>query len=230
MFFPGKQAILDRFSRAAPVYDAWAEPQKQIARRLAAMLPARPAGMIAWCRRRWPRGEVADFCVGDAETFRADARYALAAACSVFQWFGDPAAAARRVRAALAPGGVFAMAVPVEGTLGELAASYREAAGRTMPGIDLLDAPRYTALLEEAGLAPRVAAVEDVRVYYRRPRALLRALRAIGATFTPDPALPPLDAARTRRLLRVYRERFGARDGRVPATYRVLYALSEPVA
>ena len=56
----------------------------------------------------------------------------------------------------------------------------------------------------------------------------LRTLRNVGATFGRQ--VPPLSPARTRRMLDVYRRRFAGPDGRVPATYRVLYAVSEPVS
>jgi hypothetical protein len=79
------------------------------------------------------------------------------------------------------------------------------------------------ALLQRAGFALPVVDAETVTVSYNSPLALMRELKAMGAS--------NMLAARrkspvTRRLLlraaEVYGERFAQADGRVPATFEIL--------
>ena len=92
---------------------------------------------------------------------------------------------------------------------------------RVSPAIELGDA---AALLQRAGYALPVADSETITVAYPDPLALMRDLRGMGETN----AL----AARRRQFMRratlaraalIYAERFAEPDGRIPATFEVLY-------
>ncbi|OQC19674.1 MAG: Malonyl-(acyl-carrier protein) O-methyltransferase [Planctomycetes bacterium ADurb.Bin069] len=195
-------------------------------------------GMIAHCRAR--RSETASFLVGDAESFpEADADldrpelgaaprvFDLVASSSSFQWFRDRRAALANARARLAPGGVFALAAPVEGTLGELAASFSAAMGAPWPHLAFGDADQYAEMCRAAGLACLRLCVEDVPAVFPDPFSALSGLRDIGAGFAGHAGFAPLGLAAMRRLLAHYRARFAAGDGAVTATYRVLYLFAE---
>ena len=95
------------------------------------------------------------------------------------------------------------------------------ASPRVSPTAELAD---VAALLLRTGFAMPVADAEKITVTYRDALALMRDLRGMGETN----AL----AARRRTLLRratlaraaaLYAERFGLPDGRIPATFEILF-------
>jgi len=134
-----------------------------------------------------------------------------------------------QIRRALRPDGLFLAAIGGGGTLGELRESllaaetelYGGASPRVAPFTDVRDAG---ALLQRAGFALPVADVETITVRYASMFGLLSDLRAMGASN----AL----AARTRRpgtrrlfarAAEIYAERFADPDGRVRATFSIVW-------
>ncbi len=182
-------------------------------------------GMIAHCRGA--HGAAAHFELGDAESFRMDGPCECVATSSSMQWFADRAAALANARRQLVPGGTLALAVPLEGTLWELAESYRAATGAHWPSLEFGDAAYYADLCRGAGFAPPRCIVEDLRLAFGDPLAVLRGLRELGAGFAGHGGFAPLPLAATRRLLACYRAGCGGADGSVTATYRVLYLRAE---
>lgn len=134
-----------------------------------------------------------------------------------------------QIRRALKPDGLFLAAMAGSGTLAELRESLLAAeteisggAGpRVMPFTDVRDAG---ALLQRAGFALPVADVETLTVRYESMFGLLRDLRAMGATsaLIARPRKPA-----TRRLFaraaEIYAERFSDPDGRVRATFALVW-------
>ena len=55
------------------------------------------------------------------------------------------------------------------------------------------------------------------------PLYVLRALKGMGATLSNHPGFRLLSFVQLRRLTAYYHETFADSDGKVPATYRVLY-------
>lgn len=100
-------------------------------------------------------------------------------------WVNDLPGALIQLRLALRPGGLLLASLPALGTLAELrqvlteaeAALTGGAAPRVSPFADLRDC---AALLQRAGFALPVADVEELRLLYADPLALLRDLRAAG--------------------------------------------------
>lgn len=134
-----------------------------------------------------------------------------------------------QIRRALRPDGLFLGAIAGGGTLAELRESllaaetelYGGASPRVAPFTDVRDAG---ALLQRAGFALPVADVETLTVRYESMFGLLADLRAMGASN----AL----AARTRRpgtrrffarAAEIYAERFADADGRVRATFSIVW-------
>lgn len=134
-----------------------------------------------------------------------------------------------QIRYCLKPDGLLLAAFPGGGTLREL----REvlllaeleclggAAPRVAPFVDLADA---AALLQRAGFALPVADREPITVRYREPLRLLRDLQAMAETgVLAAEARRPLRRTVLMRALELYRERFATEDGRVPATFEILF-------
>ncbi len=125
--------------------------------------------------------------VGADEEFLpfAAGSFDLVVASLSLHWVNDLPGALIQLRLALRPGGLLLASLPALGTLAELRQALTEAeaaltggaAPRVSPFADLRDC---AALLQRAGFALPVADVEDVRLLYADPFALLRDLRAAG--------------------------------------------------
>jgi SAM-dependent methyltransferase len=134
-----------------------------------------------------------------------------------------------QARRALRPDGLFLAALAGAGTLAELRDSllvaetelHGGASPRVAPFIDVRDAG---GLLQRAGFALPVADVETVRVRYGSMFELVRDLRAMGAT-SALVARPrkPVSPAFFRRAAEIYAERYAEADGRMPATFQVVW-------
>ena len=80
------------------------------------------------------------------------------------------------------------------------------------------------ALLQRAGFALPVTDVEPAIVRYADPVGLLRDLRAMGLTNAlRDRRRTPLRRATLLRAMSIYAERFSDADGRIRATFDILW-------
>lgn len=131
----------------------------------------------------------------------APASFDLVVANLSLHWVNDLPGALIQLRQALRPDGLLLASIPALGTLGELRAALTSseahltggASPRISPFPELRDC---AALLQRAGFALPVADVEDMRVLYADPLALLRDLRAAGesnAVALRDRRIPPRD-------------------------------------
>ncbi|KQT86358.1 SAM-dependent methyltransferase [Aurantimonas sp. Leaf443] len=130
---------------------------------------------------------------------------------------------------ALRPDGLFLAALLGGETLHELRASLiaaeAEATGgvspRVAPFADIRDAG---ALLQRAGLALPVSDVDRLTVRYDSIFDLMRDLRAMGmANMVSERSRRPATRQFFRRAAEIYAERFSDPDGRVRATFDILY-------
>ena len=153
----------------------------------------------------------------------ADASFDLIVASLSLHWVNDLPGALLQLRRALRPDGLLLASLPALGTLAEFRTALTEAeaevsggaAPRVSPFPELRDC---AGLLQRAGFALPVADVEDIRLAYADPFALLTDLRAAGeanaivqrSRRVPDRGLFP--AALTR---------LPEEDGRVVATLRM---------
>jgi SAM-dependent methyltransferase len=129
----------------------------------------------------------------------AAASFDLVVASLSLHWVNDLPGALIQLRHALRPDGLLLASLPALGTLGEL----RRALTESEAGLTGGAAPRISpfpalsdcaALLQRAGYALPVADVEDIRLLYADPLALLRDLRAAGegnALRLRDRRIPP---------------------------------------
>ncbi|WP_442581913.1 methyltransferase domain-containing protein [Mesorhizobium sp. ASY16-5R] len=130
---------------------------------------------------------------------------------------------------ALRPDGLFLGAMAGGGTLAELRESllaaeseiYGGAGPRVFPFADVRD---VGALLQRAGFALPVADVETVTVRYADMFALMRDLRAMGATNTlAARSRRPATRALFLRAAEIYAERFSDPDSRIRATFSIVW-------
>ncbi|MES0211694.1 class I SAM-dependent methyltransferase [Mesorhizobium sp. M0028] len=134
-----------------------------------------------------------------------------------------------QIRRALKPDGLFLGAFAGIGTLSELRESllaaetelYGGASPRVIPFTDVRDAG---ALLQRAGLALPVADVETITVRYDSLFGLVADLRAMGETSAlVDRSRRPGTRALFARAAEIYAERFSDADGRVRASFSVVW-------
>lgn len=144
---------------------------------------------------------------------------AVLSSCAL-QWFADPLGWMRRTQARLHPGAWIALALPVEGTLRELAAC----APATATFLPLPPAGEWRSRFESVGWSSLCLTSETLTLRYASALEVLRSLHGIGATCT-TPGLPPLTPGAMRRWVAACESQFGGPDG-VPCTYELLYVIA----
>ena len=174
-------------------------------------------------------GSIVDV-VGDDEAlpFR-DGSLDLVVSALALQFVNDLPGTLVQIRRALKPDGLFLAALIGGESLTELrqafAAAEAEVDGgaspRVAPFADLRD---LGALLQRAGFALPVTDVDRLTVRYATPLALMHDLRRMGAANAMvERRRVPLKRATMKRMMKIYGERFGDADGRVPATFEIVW-------
>jgi SAM-dependent methyltransferase len=134
-----------------------------------------------------------------------------------------------QVRRSLKPDGLFLAAIPGSGTLQELrevllAAESEMTGGASPRVIPFADVRDIGALLQRAGFTLPVADTESYTVRYASLFSLLKDLRSMGMT---NPLASrnrsPLNRKFFLRAAEIYAERFGDPDGRIRATFSIIY-------
>lgn len=170
------------------------------------------------------------FVVADEEALPfADGTLDLVVSGLILQFANDLPGVLVQIRRSLKPDGLFLAALLGGDTLTELrqafAAAESEVEGgaspRVAPAAELRD---LGGLLQRAGFALPVTDVDRVCVRYKSAFALMRDLRRMGAT---NPLLArrrtPLKRATLMRMAEVYAERFSDADGRLRATFDIIW-------
>lgn len=175
-----------------------------------------------------PRGGRAVVADEEALPFR-DGSLDLVVSALALHTVNDLPGTLAQVRRALKPDGLFLAAVLGGETLTELRQAFTiaeaEITGGAAPRVaPFADVPTLGLLLQRAGLALPVADRERVTVRYGDPLALLRDLRGMGATnVLRDRSRRPLRRGVVVRMAEVYGERFADADGRVRATFEIVW-------
>jgi malonyl-CoA O-methyltransferase len=190
--------------------------------------------MLIQARRRLPRpslleragalfsGSGAPLACGDMASlpFGHDS-FDLVWSSLALQWLDNPEIAFREMRRVLRPGGLFLFASFGPDTLKELRTAFAglDGYGHVNRFIDMHD---LGDALVHAGFANPVMEMEYITLTYDDVRGLLRDLKGIGAhTVLEGRREGLMGRAEWRRLTENY-ERF-RREGRLPATYEVVY-------
>jgi SAM-dependent methyltransferase len=135
-----------------------------------------------------------------------------------------------RIRRALKPDGLFLAAIPGAGTLAELRdvllATEAELTGGASPRvIPFADVRDVGSLLQRAGFTLPVVDAESYTVRYDSLFPLMRDLRAMGmANPLVGRSRKPLGRAFFLRAAEIYAERYSDPDGRIRATFSIIYA------
>jgi SAM-dependent methyltransferase len=166
----------------------------------------------------------------DAETVSFPAgSLDLVVSALAFQFVNDLPGALAQIRRALRPDGLLLAAMIGGDTLTELRQSFAAAEAeleggvspRVAPFADLRD---VGALLQRAGLALPVTDVDRIIVRYDSAFALMADLRRMGATnVLVERRRTPTRRATMLRMAEIYAERFADEDGRVRATFDVVW-------
>lgn len=153
----------------------------------------------------------------------------LAVHALALHWANDPVGQLVQARRALRPDGLMIAALFAGQTLHELRAAFAEAEIETTGGISPRIAPMgeirdLGGLIQRAGLALPVADSVLLRVTYADTVALMRDLRAMGETnIMVERRRSPLRRDTLRRTTEIYQARFAQPDGRIPATFEVVF-------
>jgi len=146
-----------------------------------------------------------------------------------FQFVNDLPGVLAQIRRALRPDGLLLAAMIGGDTLSELRQSFAAAEAeceggvspRVAPFADLRD---VGALLQRAGFALPVTDVDRVVVRYDSAFALMQDLRRMGATnVLVERRRTPSRRATLLRMAQIYGERFADADGRIRATFDVIW-------
>jgi SAM-dependent methyltransferase len=153
----------------------------------------------------------------------------LAVSALAFQFVNDLPGVLAQIRRALKPDGLLLAAMTGGDTLTELRQSFAAAetecesgvSPRVLPFADLRD---VGALLQRAGFALPVTDVDRVVVRYDNAFALMSDLRRMGATnVLVERRRTPTRRATLSRMVQIYAERFADADGRIRATFDVIW-------
>jgi SAM-dependent methyltransferase len=153
----------------------------------------------------------------------------LVVSALAFQFVNDLPGVLAQIRRALRPDGLLLAAMIGGDTLSELRQSFAAAEAeceggvspRVAPFADLRD---VGALLQRAGFALPVTDVDRIVVRYDSAFALMADLRRMGATnILVERRHAPTRRATLTRMAQIYGERFADSDGRIRATFDVIW-------
>jgi SAM-dependent methyltransferase len=164
----------------------------------------------------------------EALPFR-DASLDLVVSALALQFVNDLPGTLVQVRRALKPDGLFLAALIGGDTLTELRQSFAAAEAEVEHGTSPRVAPfadvrALGALLQRAGFALPVADIDRLVVRYSSPFALMGDLRRMAATnILIERRRTALRRATLMRMAEIYAERFADADGRVRATFEIVW-------
>jgi SAM-dependent methyltransferase len=164
----------------------------------------------------------------EALPFR-DASLDLVVSALALQFVNDLPGTLIQIRRVLKPDGLFLAAMIGGDSLAELREAFAQAEAeieggvspRVAPFADLRD---LGALLQRAGFALPVTDVDRLTVRYASPLALMHDLRRMGAgNALSERRRTPLRRSTLRRMIEIYAERFSDLDGRIRATFEIVW-------
>jgi SAM-dependent methyltransferase len=158
-----------------------------------------------------------------------DGVFDLAVSALSLQFVNDLPGTLVQIRRALRPDGLFLAALVGGASLAELREAFTAAEAEMEGGVSprvapFVDVRELGALLQRAGFALPVTDVDRVVVRYASPLELMQDLRRMGATnVLVERRRTPLRRATLRRMMEIYGSRFSDPDGRVRATFEIVW-------
>jgi SAM-dependent methyltransferase len=159
----------------------------------------------------------------------AEGAFDLVVSTLLLHLANDPVGQLIQMRRALKPDGLMLAALFGGQTLNELRSALAEAEAECEGGLSPRVAPmaeirELGGLLQRAGFAMPVADSERLVVTYATPLHLMRELRAMGETnILTARRRQPLRRATLMRACELYAQHFRAPDGRVRATFEIVF-------
>lgn len=144
------------------------------------------------------------------------------------QWINDLPGTLIQICRALKPDGLFLGAMLGGATLHELRQSWllaeTEISGGASPRVaPFADVRDVGSLVQRAGFALPVVDSDTVSVTYTDPLALMREIKAMGASnMLADRRRVPVTRTLLLRAAEIYADRFALPNGRIPATFEIL--------
>jgi malonyl-CoA O-methyltransferase len=185
--------------------------------------------LLQRARRRLGRDVGVHFVAADGEAYTFGS-YDLIVSNSVFQWFVRPGETLQNYYRMLRPGGSLAFAILGPATFQELTASFQQAAGNlslagppAVPAASFSGEETWRRFLTNAGFQEVALQREVCTETYPSVQEFLHALQATGAT---NPAPRPFSPRLFRRMAAIYQQAYG-RNGSIPVTYEVIWALAQ---
>jgi malonyl-CoA O-methyltransferase len=205
-----------------------AELKRRYRRSLVIALDLAP-GMLHEARRHQQWLRRFERVCGDAMRLPfADASVDVVLSSLMLQWCDPPDAAFAEIRRVLKPDGFVAFTTLGPDTLVELRSAWAEADGDTQAYNHVnhfTDMHDVGDALMRAGLSEPVLDVDRIQLTYPDALSLMRDLKAIGAhNVTAGRPRGLLGRARLQRMQQAY-EAY-RRNGKLPATYEVVYAVA----
>ncbi|MEO8063758.1 MAG: malonyl-ACP O-methyltransferase BioC [Pseudomonadota bacterium] len=154
-----------------------------------------------------------------------DASFELVFSSLMLQWCDDLDAAFAELTRVLKPGGLLLFSTFGPGTLAELRDSWAAADGQPNHVNHFFDPPTIGSALMHAGLAEPVLDVDRIVVNYPDAMTLMRELKAIGAHNVTHGRTRGLTSRRQLAAMIAAYESL-RHDGKLPATYEVIHAVS----
>jgi SAM-dependent methyltransferase len=158
----------------------------------------------------------------------ADASIDLFVSALTLQLVNDLPGTLVQMRRALRPDGLLLAALLGGATLHELREAWltaeAEFSGGASPRVaPFADVRDLGGLLQRAGFALPVVDSETVTVTYADPLSLMREIKAMGTSnMLVARRRQPVTRGLVLRAAEIYADRFGAADGRVPATFEII--------
>jgi malonyl-CoA O-methyltransferase len=182
-------------------------------------------GMIQQCKKRFASDTRTTFILTTAERYVSSCSFDLIVATCSMHWFSDKQKAVSNIRSSLMCGGKVGVAIPIQGSLPELYASYQAVMGAEMPGVKLLPAKSYSTIFSEAGLFVEHAIVEEVRMTVPDSLFVIDSLRCIGGAPKGLSFESPLPDNQLEEILAFYNSHFATENG-VDFTYQFLFGIA----
>jgi SAM-dependent methyltransferase len=213
-------AVLRKFDLAVDLGTPTDAVRRVLAGRVGAVVAVNPARVAG--------DRLAVVADEEALPFR-DGALDLVVSALALQFVNDLPGTLIQIRRALKPDGLLLAAMIGGESLTELRQAFAQAEAevegglspRVAPFADLRD---LGALLQRAGFALPVTDVDRITVRYASPLALMHDLRRMGAgNVLAERRRTPLRRATLRRVMEIYAEQFGDSDGRVRATFEIVW-------
>ena len=219
-------AVLRKFELAVDLGTPSDAVCRVLAERIDTVVAVNP--MVAQSAGQGAGGVLAAAADEEALPFR-EASLDLVVSALTLQFVNDLPGALIQIRRALRPDGLLLAAMVGGESLFELREAFALAETEIEGGVSPHVAPfadlrDLGALLQRAGFALPVTDVDRVTVRYASPLAVMHDLRRMGAgNILAERRKTPLRRATLRRLIEIYAERFADPDGRVRATFDIVW-------